>query len=127
MFIYRINQVLFILLSFLTVCSPTFATAISLKDNIVFDNFSEKVTLIKHDTAYQIKNTTLFVKLAPRVIVKTTIRISKEAAYYFHPHIENVVTLFTGTNHNYYSLELSRSAKLHLVIAHIAKNATRVT
>lgn len=88
----------------------------AINNTIIFDNFSNPVTLVKKSSSYQVKDTQSHVQLTNRIIVGTTAQVTKKDVHQFHPQIEKVVELFTGNKRHYFSLVLQNSANLPQVI-----------
>lgn len=89
---------------------------ISVSGNIVFDNFSKKIVLVKKTTFFQIQDSAVNVQLSNRIIVKTTTALNKQQVSQLHPQINKVVILFNGTSSHYFSIEIKDATQLAKVI-----------
>ena len=82
-------------------------------EEIVFNNFSNQIILIKEQSQqYLIKGTEQRVTLSDRIIVKASQSITKDKLYQYHSQISNVSELFTGSQNIFYSLSLHNENSL---------------
>lgn len=97
-----------------------FTSSIFTKSNagelIIFDNFSEQVTLIKRLSSYYVEGTDYEVVLSNRLVVKTTVDVVKEDLYQFHKQVIQVKEIFKGFKSHIYLLELEDPDKLSHVL-----------
>ena len=85
-------------------------------ENIVFDNLSGQVVLLKKASNYLVEGTDLKVVLSDRIIVKTTVDIRKSDLYAYHSQVKKVTELFKGSVQNYFSLTLRDGNELNAVL-----------
>ncbi|WDD98520.1 S8 family peptidase [Thalassomonas actiniarum] len=81
-------------------------------EEIVFDNFSKPVTLVKQGAAYRVAATGARVSLSQRLIVKTAASVGKAEVSALHPGVSAVTELFLGRAFRYYALTLDGEAPL---------------
>lgn len=103
------------------VCIGLFFTTQVFAENIVFDNFSSQVVLVKKSSHYQVQGTGFNVKLSHRLILKTASNISKQDVYLYHQQVKKVTELFKGVENNYYSLTLKQPDELSSVLKNLRK------
>ncbi|WDE05963.1 S8 family serine peptidase [Thalassomonas viridans] len=99
-------KLLFRLLWFLPLTAPQAA------EEIVFDNFSKRINLVKQDAHYRVAATGHRVSLSRRVIVKTAASVAKAEVLAFHPKVSAVTELFVGRAFRYYALTLGSEEQL---------------
>jgi len=99
----------------LLIASPVFAEVkiaeAAISENIVFDNFSKQVVLVRQDDYYFVRGTEKKVELSHRIIVKTTSDITKDEIYRYHAQVNKVTELFKGSTQHFYSITLKDTGK----------------
>lgn len=94
----------------------------SLAENIKFSNFSKSVILEKTDLGYLVQGTGLTVQLSSKLIIKTSIDVSKQQVSLFNEQIKNVVDVFSGVKSNYYVIDIIDQSKLKKVLLELQQH-----
>lgn len=88
--------IVFWILSFFASAEPS--------SNLTFYNFQQPESLVIFDNHYRFANTSHFVQLSNRIIVRTSSLLKRQTLKALHDDIAKVTPLYTGRNFTYYSI-----------------------
>jgi len=101
---------------------PEFSEKPQISGSVSFENFGQKVTLLKQGEQYRVSGTHHLVKISNRLVIKTLPNISIQMVAKMHDGIEKVQTLFKGTKNTFFVLRIKQMERLADIMQELTKN-----